>query len=324
VLSGGTGTPKLLQGFMRVVDQKDLSIIVNTGEDVEVSGLHVSPDLDSVMYTLAGIIDEQKWWGIRGDSFITNEFLKLLGENELLRLGDRDRAINIYRTLLMERGVKLSEVTKTLCSRFGIKANVLPMSDDKVRTLIHTEAGPMWFHQFLIARQAKDVVTGVEYVGAENAEPAPEVLETISKAEAVIIGPSNPITSIGPILSIKKIKEALILNREKVIAVSPIIGDSAVSGPAGALMRGLNYEVSPAGVARIYQEVASKLVVDSADKNYRANIAKLGIKPIFLDILMKDISTKKRLASEIVSIVKMERELFRHEKMSAQNLIKAK
>ena len=303
ILSGGTGTPKLLQGLCQVVGQEGLSIIVNTAEDVEISGLHVSPDLDTVLYTLAGVVNEQTWYGIRGDTFERHEELKREGRPELLRIGDRDRQVKLRRTELLQRGKTLSEATRELCAEFGVKARVMPMSDDRVRTRIDTEAGRLGFHEFWVARRARDPVTAVTFEGIESAKPAPGVLEAIKDSEAVIIGPSNPVTSIGPIVAIGGIKEALKLGRRKVFAVSPIIGNAPVSGPAGVLMRGLGYEVSPLGVARIYREVAGTLVVDRGDAGMAGQIRELGVEAAVADLLMPDLQARVRLAETILALV---------------------
>ena len=301
VLSGGTGTPKLLQGLVRLLKPEELAIIVNTGEDVEVSSLHVSPDLDSVMYTLAGIIDEQTWYGIRGDTFEYHEELKRQGKPELLRIGDRDREVHRRRTELLRQGKTLSEVTSELCRGFDVKAKVMPMSDDRVQTCIHTEIGLLSFHEFWVARRARDRVIDVTFEGVESVKPAPGVLEVIRASDAVVIGPSNPVTSIGPILAIKEISEALAKDREKVFAVSPIIGNAPVSGPAGVLMKGLGYEVSPVGVALIYKGVVGTLIIDKSDAERVEQIKKLGMNVTTGDLMMPDISARVKLAGAVLS-----------------------
>lgn len=288
---------------MQLVKQEELSIIVNTAEDVEISGLHVSPDLDTVLYTLAGIVNEGTWYGIRGDTFERHEELKRQGNPELLRIGDRDRAWKQHRTALLQQGKTLSEATRELCEQLGVRAKVMPMSDDHVRTRVDTEAGPLSFHEFWVARRARDRVTGVVFEGIELAKPAPEVLDAIRESKAVIIGPSNPVTSIGPIVAIEKVKAALAREKEKVFAVSPIVGDTPVSGPAGVLMRGLGHEVSPVGVAQMYKDFVGTLVIDKKDEGRGQRIKKLGMKIFPMDLLMPDIATRTKLAREILSIV---------------------
>jgi len=307
VLSGGTGTPKLLQGIARLLQPEDFSVIVNTAEDIEVSGLHVAPDLDSVMYTLAGIVNEGTWYGIRGDTFACHELLGILGERELLRIGDRDRAVNLRRTLLLERGEVLSEATRELCKSLAVRANVMPMSDDRVQTRIETKPDILSFHKFWVVRRGKDKVKGVNFKGVENAKPAPGVLEAIEKAKAILIGPSNPVTSISPILAIEEIREAIVQNRERVLAVSPIVGNAAISGPAGALMQGLGYEVSPLGVARMYEGVVGTLVLDRSDEGHARAVEELGINTAFADLFMPDLSSRIRLAREVLSLAGVRR-----------------
>ncbi|MDI6820083.1 MAG: 2-phospho-L-lactate transferase [Candidatus Hodarchaeaceae archaeon] len=304
VLSGGTGTPKLLQGLSRLLEPKELSIVVNTGEDFGMSGIYISPDIDTVVYTLAGIVNEETWYGIRGDTFFCHEMLKRLGEEELLMIGDRDRAIKIHRALLFNQGKTLSEATKLLCRKLGIEANVMPMSDDRVTTYINTEAGVMTFHEFWVVRGAADKVLDVAFKGAEGAEPAPGVIEALEAADAILIGPSNPVTSIGPILSIKEIRATLSRHRGKVLAVSPIIGDRAVSGPAGALMQGLGYEVSSVGVAQLYRDFVGTLVLDNTDNHFAPAVEELNIKAVFANILMPDHINRVALARTILELAK--------------------
>ncbi|MDH5443325.1 MAG: 2-phospho-L-lactate transferase [Hadesarchaea archaeon] len=305
VLSGGTGTPKLLQGLARLVGMGKISVIVNTAEDVEVSGLKVTPDLDTVMYTLAGIVNEETWYGIRGDTFTCHEMLKQLGEPELLRIGDRDRAVKLRRTLGLKQGKPLSEVTQELCEQLGVRASVLPMSDDRVQTRVDTEAGTMQFHEFWVRRRAADKVKDVSFEGVEEAKPAPGVLEAIKTAKAIIIGPSNPVTSIGPILAIEDIREEIIRNRERVVAVSPIVGSAAVSGPAGELMRGLGYRVNPLGVAKMYRGIIGTLVLDWSDRGRARAVEEFGINAAFADLLMPNIASRVRLAREVLGIARI-------------------
>ncbi len=305
VLSGGTGTPKLLQGLARLVGKGKLSVIVNTAEDVEVSGLNVSPDLDTVMYTLAGVVNEETWYGIRGDTFACHDMLGRLGEPELLKIGDRDRAVKLRRTLELKREKPLSEVTQELCEQLGVRARVLPMSDDRIQTRVDTGAGTLSFHEFWVRRRAADKVRDVSFEGAEEAKPAPGVLEAIKTAKAIIIGPSNPVTSIGPILAIEDIREEIIRNRERVVAVSPILGNSAVSGPAGELMRGLGYRVSPLGVAKIYRGIIGTLVLDWSDRGRARAVEEFGINTAFADLLMPNVASRVRLAREVLGIARI-------------------
>lgn len=302
-LSGGTGTPKLLQGLMELVPQKDLSVVVNTGEDVEISGLRVSPDLDTVVYTFAGIIDDEKWYGIRNDSFHVHEMLKELGHEELLRIGDKDRAIKQYRTFRMEEGATLSQATEEISQELGVRANVMPMTDDSVTTGISTERGKMSFHEFWVARGAEDEVRDVNFRGAVEAAPAPGVVSALEDSEFIVIGPSNPVTSLGPILAIDDIKEVLERNRHKTLAVSPVLGDAPVSGPTGVLMEGLGYEVTPVSVARIYSDFVSMFMLHEGDKTMVSEIEDLGMDVYLADLLMPDLSARIDLAREVLGVL---------------------
>ena len=302
VLSGGTGTPKLLQGLASLVGQGRLSVIVNTGEDVEISDLYISPDIDTVMYTLAGIVNEETWYGIHKDTFEYHERLKREGKPELLRIGDLDREVKKRRTDLLKQGETLSEITEELSRSFHVFSNVMPMSNERVRTRVYTETGPISFHEFWVARRARDRVKTVTFEGVEIARPAPGVLDAIRKSETVIVGPSNPVTSIGPIVAIEGIRSALRQVREKVIALSPIVGNAPVSGPAGVLMEGLGYEVSPLGVAQIYKDFIGTLVIDRRDEALVPEIEKIGVKTFSTDLLMPDIPSRVKLARTILAL----------------------
>lgn len=303
LFSGGTGTPKLLQGLKELIPENEISVVVNTGEDVKVSGLHMSPDLDTVVYTLADLIDDEKWYGVSEDTFQTHDFLKKLGHEEILKIGDKDRAIKLYRTFRMQNGASLSQVTQEICEGFGVEAKVFPMTNDRVTTKIDTETGEMLFHEYWVERQARDEVKDVKFHGASEAKPAPKVIETLKDSEKIIIGPSNPITSLGPILSIKEIREYLEENREKVLAISPVIGEAPVSGPTGNLMRGLGHEVTSVGVARIYRDFVKMFVLHEEDEPMIGRVEDLGMSVFSKDILIPDFSSRVSLAEEILSII---------------------
>lgn len=303
LFSGGTGTPKLLQGLKELIPEEEISVVVNTGEDVEVSGVKVSPDLDTVVYTMADIIDDEKWYGIKGDSFQTYEMLREMGHEEMLRIGDRDRAVKLYRTLRMSEGSALSEVTEEICEGLGVEADIMPMTDDSVTTRIDTENGEMSFHKFWVERGARDEVLDVKFLGSEDADPAPGVIEALEDSRSIIIGPSNPVTSMGPILAIEEIERALRENRDKVMAVSPVIGDSPVSGPTGVLMDGLGFDVDPDGVAEIYKGLVGSFIIHEEDSHFTSDIEERGMKVFLRDILIPDLSSKKELAQNLLSIV---------------------
>ncbi|MBN1786475.1 MAG: 2-phospho-L-lactate transferase [Candidatus Methanofastidiosa archaeon] len=297
VLSGGTGTPKLLMGMQRVKGKSEISIIANTGEDLEQSGVFMSPDVDSVVYALAGIIDKEKWYGIGGDSFKTYEALLRLGHRELLRMGDMDRATKILRTIMLRSGSTLSEATEAICQSLGVNEPVFPMTDDRVTTTLLTEQGPMAFHDYWVRDRAEHVVGDVIYKGSESASIPKRAADVLARSDAVVIGPSNPITSIMPILSIREIRKAC--KEKRVIAVSPIIARSAFSGPAGKLMRDMGYEVSPAGVADAYQGLLDAMVIDRSDAGFEKGLREKGIDVVMANITMENLNKSKALGKDI-------------------------
>jgi LPPG:FO 2-phospho-L-lactate transferase len=231
-LAGGVGAARFLTGLVKLVKEEDLTVIVNTGDDIELHGLHISPDIDIVTYTLAGIIDEEKGWGIRGDTFHCLETLKKLGQEGWFALGDRDLATHVFRTALLRKGKKLSEITAAVSRAFGLKVNVLPMTDDPFETRIVTEHGAVHFQEYLVKGEAKDEILGVEFEGVDAAKPAEGVVDAVMDAELVIVCPSNPIVSIGTILSVKGVREAVNRTRARKVAVSPIVAGAPIKGPA--------------------------------------------------------------------------------------------
>jgi LPPG:FO 2-phospho-L-lactate transferase len=298
VLSGGTGTPKLLQGLRKLVPDEEITVIVNTAEDIVVSGAFVSPDVDTVLYLFSGSLDVQKWWGIRNDTFHTNKAMKELGFIEKLLLGDADRATCIFRSELMREGKSLTEATLQLCKSLGIKARILPMCDEKVDTMISTPQEVMHFQDFWVGKRGLPEVIKVKIERIENAKPTKEVLESLDSEDNVIIGPSNPITSIGPILALKGVRE--ILARKKVIAVSPIIGDSPVSGPAEKLMAASGFEVSSRGVARCYEDILDIMVIDEKDTAVEADFM---MKTVRFDTMMTSVEKSEALAKRIITLL---------------------
>ena len=290
VLSGGTGTPKLIQGMLEILDPGDLNIIVNTVENTYISGNYIAPDIDTVMYTLAGIINENTWYGIKDDTFITHETLKKIRHEEVLRIGDKDRAIKIQKTMLMER-YPLSKVVDIQRKNLGVKSKIIPMSDDQSHIKIITGEGEMGFHKFLVEKRGMPEVEDVIY---NNVEPSEDLINTIESSDMVVIGPSNPITSIGPIISIKGVKKAL--KNVYVVAVSPIIGGKPVSGPAAKFMNALDIEVSSRGVASLYQEFLDKFIIDVEDSESKKKIEKLISDVSITKTNMKTINDKVNLA----------------------------
>ncbi len=294
VLSGGTGTPKLLVGLKQVFGEAQLRVIVNTAEDMVVSGNLVCPDVDSVIYTLAGVIDKDRWWGIADDSFYTYTALKGLGHEERMMIGDRDRATHILRTELLNRGMSLTEATAELATKFGITAEILPMTEDAVSTVIITPAGKLHFQEFWIAHKGEPEVLDVQFEGIESAKPTEAVINALMQERVVLIGPSNPITSIGPILSLAGVRD--LLKRKKVVAISPIVGDKPVSGPAGKFMQAKGFEVSASGVYNCYKDFLDVLVIDKSDRcEIEAEAKAKGVEVLKTDIIIRNDEDSRQL-----------------------------
>ena len=294
VLSGGTGTPKLLQGIKEIVETKDLSIIVNTLENDYFSGVYVSADIDTVLYTMADMINDETWYGVKNDTFITNERLAELSSPELLRIGDIDRATKIQKTLLMQNH-SLEESVEIQRRNMGIESKIIPMSNENSDIKIVTDIGELEFHDFLIKYASEPEVLDVVF---SEVSPADAVIDTIKKSDAVIIGPLNPITSILPILSLEGVKEAL--KDKYVVAVSPIIGNDSVSGPASKFMKALDIEVSSFGVAQLYKDFLDVMVIDKKDENLKNDIGEIINKVIITNTIMDSSDAKIDLAKKIL------------------------
>ena len=300
IFSGGTGTPKLLDGLKEILPPEELTVVVNTAEDLWVSGNLISPDLDTVLYLFSDQIDRKKWWGIEKDTFRTYERMQELGIEESMKLGDMDRATHIIRSNFIRDGASLTDATVKLASLFGIEANILPMSDDPVSTYIETSQGVMHFQDFWIGKRGEPDVRGVDIRGVSEASISPKVLEALEKEENVLIGPSNPITSIGPIISLPRMKE--ILQKKKVVAVSPIIGNAPVSGPAGKLMPACGCEVSSMGVAEYYQDFLDAFVFDERDRADEFAFERIGCHASRADTLMTSTEKSKELAEIVIGL----------------------
>jgi LPPG:FO 2-phospho-L-lactate transferase len=299
-LAGGTGAAKLLRGLAQVTDPRRLLIVGNTGDDLDWWGLRVSPDLDSVAYGLAGLLDPARGWGVRDDTFHCLAAMAQLGRETWFRLGDRDLATHLHRTLLLRGGASLTTATRALTDALGVAARLVPMSDDPVRTEIRTQGGWLSLEEFFVRERCGPDVLDVAYRGAESARPAPEVLDAIDTAEAVVVCCSNPVTSIGPILAVPGIQDALVRTPAPVVAVSPIVGGQAVSGPAAKLLAARGLEVSPLGVARAYRPWLDALVVDRADASLAPALQQDGVRAVVADALMPDGAAEVRLARTVL------------------------
>ena len=305
VLCGGTGAAKFLQGLQRVVPPSEITAVVNTGDDVVWWGLHVSPDVDSVTYGLAGILSRERGWGIEGDTFECHARMSEMGATAWFMLGDRDLATHLQRTQWLKGGRTLTNCTAQFARRLGVKSKILPMSDDAVETRIVTERGELSFQEYFVRERYGPVPWEVRYIGAEKAKPARGVIESIKQAQLVIVAPSNPITSIGPILAVPGIRQALRATPAVVAGVSPIIGDAAVSGPAGELMRARGLEVSIRGVAQAYGDFLNILVADEVDRQSAPRVEDLGIRVHCCRTLMQSDEDKVELARQVLVASKM-------------------
>ncbi len=302
--AGGVGAARFLEGLVRVVPPEDVVAIVNTGDDFELHGLYISPDLDIVTCTLAGVINPEQGWGIAGDTLACMEWLGRLGAPTWFSLGDRDLALHIRRTELLRAGHTLAEVADQFRRALGVAARILPMSNQPVPTHVITSAGEIHFEEYFVQRRAEDEVLGVRFVGVEQARPAPGVLEAIRAAEAVLIAPSNPIVSVGTILAVPGVRAALQETAAPVVAVSPIVGGAAIKGPAGPLMRAMGFEVSVRGVAACYRDLADALVIDQVDAALAGDIRALGMRVVITDTIMRGPAEKRALARVALDAVR--------------------
>jgi len=302
-LAGGTGAAKLLRGLARVVDPRELTVVVNTGDDAEIWGLHVSPDLDTVCYTLGGVIDEGKGWGLRDETFHALDQITRFGEPGWFNLGDRDLATHLHRTRLLHAGQSLTAITRRIAHALHVPATVLPMSDQPVRTRILGPDGWLAFQEYFVREKAQVDVRAVSYAGAPRATPAPGVTDALRRADAVLVCPSNPITSIGPILAVPGIVEALQNTRATVVAVSPIVGGDAVSGPAGRLMASAGLPVSATGVARAYGGWLDVLVLDEQDRALADDVRTAGATPVPAPTMMTSREAEVTLARHVLGAI---------------------
>jgi len=299
-LAGGTGAAKLLRGLATCMAPRDLTVIGNTGDDTEVWGLHISPDLDTVTYALAGLLDVERGWGLAGETFNCLATMAAHGADTWFSLGDRDLATHLTRTRALRDGQPLSAVTARLAADFGVAARILPMSDEPVRTMIRTPGGRLTFQEYFVREKALVEVVGVDYEGALNARPAPGVIEAIRAADAIVVCPSNPVTSVGPILAVPGIVDALRATAARTVGVSPIVGGAAVSGPAGALMRARGLAVSPRGVADAYAPWLRRLLIDPRDHGSLADLARAGLVAETADIIMTGREVEAALAQRVL------------------------
>ena len=289
-------------GLGRLLPPGRLVIAVNTGDDECFHGLHVSPDLDTVMYTLAGLANPETGWGLAGDTFNTLSMLRRLGADAWFNLGDRDLATHIRRTQLLKQGVSLSQVTASLCRALGVSHEIVPMSDEPVKTMVATGEGELPMQQYFVQRRAEPVVTGVNYAGAGSAKPSPRFLEAMNQAGMLVLCPSNPHLSLGPILAVPGVRQGLENFRGVRVAVSPIVAGTALRGPAAKIMAELGEEVSVLGVARQYAGICDHFLIDHQDAALAAGVQQLGISPVVASIIMNTVDEKVALAQRILDL----------------------
>ena len=299
-LAGGVGGAKLAAGLQSALLPGDLSVVVNTADDFDLWGLRVCPDLDTVMYTLAGLANNETGWGVADESFTTLNMISAYGEDAWFKLGDRDLATHILRTERLRKDVSLTETTARLAGALGVRSSILPMCDEPVSTIIKTPEGLLEFQEYFVRRAQRDEVLSVKLRGIEGARVPSEVQEAISHAEAVVFCPSNPIVSIGPVLAVPGMGELLANSSAPKVAVSPIVGGRALKGPADKMLRSLNHEVSATGVARMYEGVVDGFVIDRFDEEEEAGISALGMHVFATDAVMHDEADRERLAREIL------------------------
>ncbi len=301
-LAGGVGASKLLLGLYDVADPHALTVIVNTGDDITLHGLKISPDLDIVTYTLAGVIDSAKGWGFRGETFHALKRLAVFGRVNWFNLGDRDLATHIHRTAMLADGKTLTDAAESIRAALGVKSRILPMCDQPVPTIIDTPEGALHFQEYLVKRRAEPVVQGIRFDGVAAARPAPGVLEAIRDAGRILICPSNPLISIGPILAVPGVREALRARRKDVIAVCPIVGGKSLKGPSDKMLAQLGYEPSAQGVAKLYSDFTGTFVIDPLDEPQADAIRALGMDVAVIPTVMKTRGDKRKLARALLRL----------------------
>ena len=300
VLAGGTGSVKIVRGFASEPGE-DLTIVSNVGDNIWLHGLYICPDLDTVLYGLAGILSE-KGWGIKDDSFSFLDQMEKLQQDVWFKLGDRDIATHLLRTALIKQGRNLTEITDWMTKKFSVPEKIFPATDSQLETIIVTDQGQMHIQEFWVKHHGNPQVRDIRYNGAENSTANPDLLNSLKNSELIVIAPANPISSINPIMKVREIGEVLTRLRKKVIAVSPLIGERAISGPAVKYMKAMNLTDSPLGVAAFYSDMVGSFIIDSHDSTMSSKISCLDMNVFQTDIIMKDSRDEKRLSSFIKSL----------------------
>lgn len=296
VLAGGVGAARFLGGVVQIVPQRDITVISNVGDDEDFFGLRVCPDIDIVIYTLADAVDKEKGWGLRGETFAALEALKRFGYETWFNLGDGDLATHVHRTALLRDGATLSKATASIARAYGLELRLLPASDDRIRTLVETDAGTLAFQEYFVKRRTEDAVRAVRFEGAAEAAPAPGVIEAIRDADVVAIAPSNPVVSIGPLLAVPGVRDALVQARGRVVAVSPIVGGKTIKGPADRMMASLGMTPTAVGVAEAYADFLDVLIIDEQDAALAADVEAAGVRAVVAQTIMHGSAEKRALA----------------------------
>ena len=300
VLAGGVGAARFLEGVVTVRPPSDVTVISNTGDDLDFYGLRVCPDIDIVLYTLAGMVDGPRGWGLLHDTFHVVGGLRRFAPDQWFNLGDHDLATSLYRTQRLAAGFTLTEVTAEIATALGVGVRLLPVSNDRIATRVQTPAGELAFQEYFVHRRTEDEVVGVRFDGADTARPAPGLLEAIAGAEAILLAPSNPFVSIAPILAVPGVREALVATAAPVAAVSPIVGGDTIKGPAAKMMRTLGHAASAATVAKLYADFLDVLVLDNVDAGLAAEVASYGVRPVVTDSIMRGRYEKAELARVVL------------------------
>ena len=307
VLAGGIGAAKFLEGLAAILPPEQITVIVNTGDDAEFHGLHVSPDIDTIMYTLAGVVNRETGWGIAGDTFQALEALRRLGAETWFQLGDQDLATHLHRTRRLRQGAPLGDVISELCQRYGVRCRILPMSNDPAPTRLRTSAGELSFQEYFVKLRQQPEVLEVDLSAAADSPPAPGVIEAIINAQGVIVAPSNPMISIGPILAVPGIRDALRNTPAPVAAISPIIGGKALKGPADRMLQSLGLGASAVSVAELYRDFLDVFVLDDQDTALQPEVERNGMKVIVTQTIMSSAHAKQSLARTMIEFIQVMR-----------------
>ena len=301
VLAGGTGSVKLVRGF--VSQESKVNVVSNVGDNYWLYGLYVCPDIDTIVYGLADLLDTEKGWGVKKDTFNFLRQMEVFGEETWFRVGDRDAATHLIRTNMLKNGKNLSDITKWMCEKFAVSANVIPVTDNTIETRITTNKGELHLQEYWVKHRGLDPVEGIQYIGADKARPNPEAINAIHDADMVILAPGNPLTSIGPMLQIKGIRKELSKIKRKVVAISPLIGESSISGPAAKYMQAAGIESNAYGLAKMYSDVCSNIIIDNKDKALTKKIQSLDMKVFETKITMKNKLAEDALANFVLKQV---------------------